>query len=382
MTRKAAVPTLIVAVALAGLGTAPAAMAGEAEQGARPATPNPLRGLQLFVDYDFHPSWDSFRRLRNQGKQREADLVYQIAREPNFRWFGYTFEKNIFQKTRLYLDKIDALQPGAVPAITLFNHPKPKHQNPNQFGRRPDAKKGYAASKETQQRAINFVKAFAAAIGNRRVVIAFEPDSLGSYYLLSRRGKRSRTRYLRAAIKILSRLPNATVYAEAGASDWRSARGTARQLRSIGVHRIRGFMLNVTHFDTTKRSLAHGLKISRRLGGKPFVISTHANGNGPIHYRKRFGGRNRRVNVWCNPRNSALGERPQTSTTNPTVDAYLWIGRAGYSAGTCKGQPRSQQGGIRSGFWWEQRGLLLAERSPARFDVVGEPLRFPTTGDE
>ena len=89
------------------------------------------------------------------------------------------------------------------------------------------------------------------------MVIAFEPDSLGSRYLLSRRGRRARIAYLRKAIKILSRLPNATIYAEGGSSDWRVASETARQLRQIGVHRIRGFMLNVR-------------------------------------------GRRRRINVWCN----------------------------------------------------------------------------------
>lgn len=368
-------------MALCSVAASPA-IAGEAEQGVNPATPNPLRGERLFVDTDFHPAWGSYRSLLQRGRTDDANDVFQIAREPNFRWVGYTFEKNPRRFVRLIYEKIDRLgQSGAVPAITLFNHPKPKHQNPNQFGQRPDAKDRYTPPKGSNGRALDFVRAFAAAIGDRRMVIAFEPDALGSYYLLSRKGKRSRTAYLREALKILSSLPNATIYAEGGASDWRSARQTARQLRSIGVHRVRGFMLNVTHFDTTARNIAHGLRISRRLRGKPFVISTHANGKGPLHYRKRFRGRNRRVNLWCNPRNSALGERPQTSTSNPRVDAYLWIGRAGYSSGSCKGV-RSQRGGTRSGTWWERRGILLAERSPARFDTVDEPLRYPTTGDE
>jgi endoglucanase len=378
--RSTAISTALATVALAGL-TAPAALAGEAEQGRNPATPNPLRGERLFVDTDFHPAWGSYRSLLNSGRKNDANAVFQIAREPNFRWVGHTFEKNVRRFIRLIYEKTDRIgQPGAVPAITLFNHPHPKHQNPNQFGRRPDAGDRYTPSRKANKRALDFVRSFAAAVGSRRIVIAFEPDSLGSLYLLSNRGRRSRIRYMRAAIKILAGLPNATVYAEGGASDWRHARETARQLRSIGVHRIRGFMLNVTHFDTTGRSIAHGLKISRRLGGKPFVISTHANGDGPIHYRKRFGGRNRRVNVWCNPKNSAIGERPQTSTTNPRLDAYLWIGRPGYSAGTCKGQPRSQRGGVRAGFWWEGRGILLGSRSPSgpRFTDVSEPLRYPT----
>lgn len=330
-------------------------------QGADPNAPNPLVGLPLFVDSDWHPSWGTYQRWKHR-RPRDARQIYKIARESNFRWFG-KWDRNPFRKIRQYLDKVDEIQPGAVPTITIFRHPHPKHQNPNPNGQRPDARNRFRPRRGEYRRAVSWVRSFARGIGDRRVVIAFEPDSLGSMYLLGRKGRKARMDYLRKGVDILSRLPNATVYLEGGASDWRHAKETARQLRRIGVHKVRGFMLNVTHFDTTRRSLAHGLKISRRLRGKPFVISTHGNGNGPLHYVKRFGGRNRRVNVWCNPRNSALGPRPTTDTSNPKVDAYLWIGRAGFSAGTCRGTPFALKGGSRPGHWWAKRGLMMARRA-------------------
>ena len=56
---------------------------------------------------------------------------------------------------------------------------------------------------------------------------------------------------LRYGVDVLSKLPNATVYIEAGASDWESPARTAKLLRQVGVAKVRGFMLNVTHYDWT-----------------------------------------------------------------------------------------------------------------------------------
>ena len=127
-----------------------------------------------------------------------------------------------------------------------------------------------------------------------------------------------------------------------------------RALRRIGVAKVRGFMLNVTHYDWTARNIRYGLEVSRRVGGKPFVISTHFNGRGPVYYRKRRGKRNLRINVHCHPRHRGLGIPPTTLTAHPKVDAYFWIGRPGYSGGSCNGGP------LPVGTWWPARALALA----------------------
>ena len=44
-------------------------------------------------------------------------------------------------------------------------------------------------------------------------------------------------------------------------------------------------MLNATHYDWTKANIRHGLDISRRVGGKHFIINTAENGRGPVHYK-------------------------------------------------------------------------------------------------
>jgi endoglucanase len=187
----------------------------------------------------------------------------------------------------------------------------------------------------------------ARAIGSDRVVIAFEPGSLGTIDCLAPSRRDDRMRLLRYGVDALSRLPNATIYLEGGASDWEPAQRTARQLRAIRIAKVRGFMLNATHQDWTSKNVAHGLEISRLTGGKHFVINTAENGRGPIHHYLPNG---RRITVWCNPPKRGLGPPPTTDTSNPMVDANLWINRPGY-AQSCEHRPIK---------WYPPRALSYA----------------------
>jgi endoglucanase len=188
----------------------------------------------------------------------------------------------------------------------------------------------------------------AHAIGGDRVVIAFEPDSLGTIDCHARSRRDDRIRLLRYGVDALSGNPNATIYIEAGASDWEPARRTAKQLRAVGIAKVRGFMLNATHYDWTRNNIEHGLEISGLTGGKHFVINTAENGRGPIHH---FLPNGRRITVWCNPPKRGLGPAPTTNTANPMVDAYLWINRPGY-AQSCQHRPIA---------WYPPRALTYAK---------------------
>jgi endoglucanase len=192
------------------------------------------------------------------------------------------------------------------------------------------------------------------------VVIGFEPDSVGTIDCLARHRRDDRIRLLRYGVDVLSGLPNATIYLEATASDWEPAGRVANILRRMGIHKVRGFMVNVTHHDWTARNVRYGLKVSRWVGGKPFVVSTSYNGRGPVHVRIRVGHRRRgirRINVWCHPRYRGLGPPPTTQTAHPKVDAYLYINRPGYSAGSCNGGP------LPIGTWWLDRALMYARNA-------------------
>jgi endoglucanase len=318
-------------------GPLPAGVPGVDPRGIDPSSPNPLRGLRWYVD-PVEPAYRSYRTFLRKGKGHAASLMWRVAREPRFRWFG-RWNHPVGRRVRSYLRCAGAVQPGAVPLMAVM-----RHQGKGCGG-------GYTGGGPAEDRRTRkWYRAFARAIGSARVIIAFEPDSLGTVDCLSPSRRDDRLRTLAYGVDVLSRLPAATIYLEAGASDWEPAPRTAKQLRRIGIGKVRGFMLNVTHHDWTRNNIRHGLSISRRVGGKPFIINTSYNGRGPIHLRR---GR-RRINVWCNPPRRGLGIRPTTRTHHPKVDAYMWINRPGYSAGACNGGP------LPVGSWWPERALMYA----------------------
>jgi endoglucanase len=311
-----------------------------------PLAPNPLVGTKWFVDR-MEPAYTQWARWKRAGKDGDAGEIWKLAREPRFRWFGRFTSPRMQKKVRGFLDRVQCDQPGAVPMMVVMRHQ----------GRacRPDYLAGGLAE---DRRTMRWYDQFAEAVGDARVVIAFEPDSLGTVDCLAPSRRDDRLRMLRHGVDVLSELPNATIYLEAGASDWEPASRTAKQLRAIGVSKVRGFMLNVTHHDWTRANIQHGLEISRLVGGKHFIVNTSYNGRGPIHYRKWINRSRhiwRTINVWCHPGMRGLGPAPTTATSNPLVDAYMYINRPGYSAGACNGGP------LPIGTWWAERGLMYAQ---------------------
>jgi len=324
---------------------APVVAPGVDPRGVDPSLPNPLLGAKLFVDR-MEPAYAQWRRWRGAGQANKATTIWRLAREPRFRWFGRFTRPRMKKKVRGFLDRVQCDQPGALPLMVVMRHQ----------GRNCDG--GYLAGGVREDaRTRRWYRDFAQAVGGARVVIAFEPDSLGTIDCLAPHRRDDRIRMLRYGVDVLSELPNATIYLEAGASDWEPAAKTAKQLRRIGIRKVRGFMLNATHHDWTAANVRHGLDISRRVGGKPFIVNTSYNGRGPLHYRRWIDrGRHkwRRINVWCHPGLRGLGPPPTTATSHPRVDAYMYVNRPGYSAGACNGGP------LPVGAWWPERALMYA----------------------
>jgi endoglucanase len=331
------------------VGSAPAGAQTPDPRGVSPAAPNPLLGQSFFVDLDRQPSARSYRTLRRKGRKAAAAQMWKIASQPKFQWFGRWNDSS--GAIRAFIERAQHQQPGSIPLVTVLRHQgKSCHTDYDGGGAKEDA------------RTRRWYRGFARGVGARRVVIAFEPDSLGTIDCLSRRSRFARVRLLRYGVDVLSKLPNATVYLEGGASDWEPAKRTAWQLRSIGIAKVRGFMLNATHYDWTADNVEHGLEISRLTGGKHFIVNTAENGRGPVHYR-RWIDRSRHlwrtINIWCHPLRRGLGKSPTTATSNPKVDAYMWINRPGFSGGSCNGGP------LPIGSWWPERALMFAKYQTA-----------------
>ena len=311
-----------------------AVLGGGASAPAQTGDQNPLAGLRFYVDQE-SSAMEQWRSLRRSGQQHKADLVWKIAREPKSVWVGRFTSPNFQVKVRRIFDSAHAQ--GAVPILTVLRA---------QSTRCSPTYDGGGPAEDARTRA--WYDDLGRAIGSDRVVIAFEPDSLGTIDCHARSRRAARYRLLRYGIDVLSRNANATIYIEAGASDWEGASRMAKKLRKVGVAKVRGFMLNATHYDWTRANVAYGLKLSRLVGGKHFVINTAENGRGPIHTRLANG---RRLTQWCNPPKRGLGPAPTTNTSNPMADAYLWINRPGY-AQSCQGRPIA---------WYLPRALSYAK---------------------
>jgi endoglucanase len=349
--------SLRVAIAAAALAVAVPATA-QAQiadpRGVDPASPNPLVGVPWFVDKTWAPQYIQYAKYQRRGQAGNAGLLARIALQPQFKWFGRWNENDkggTYGAARNYVERVQEEQPGAVPQIVVMRHQgKACHKRYTAGGSAEDA------------RTMRWYDKFAAGIGDARVVIGFEPDSLGTLDCLAVSRRKARLDTLRYGVDVFSKLPNATIYLEAGASDWEPAARTAAQLNYIGIAKVRGFMLNVTHKDWTAANVKHGIEISRLTGGKHFIVNTSENGRGPVHYRRWISRDDpkiwRRVNVWCHAQKRGLGPAPTTTTLrSDIVDAYLYVNRPGYSAGSCNGGP------LPIGSWWADRALDLARHA-------------------
>ncbi len=317
------------------------------------ASPNPLLGLNWYVDKSkWSVQYNQYRHYRRHGQESKAALVGKIALQPQFKWFGRWNEDDRFGTAgtiAAYLERTWEEMPNSVPQVVVMRaQAKQCHSRYSGGGPAEDA------------RTREWYRDFARGVGDARVVIGFEPDSLGTLDCQVRSRRKARLDLLRYGVDVLSQLPNATIYLEAGASDWEPATRTAKQLRYIGIHKVRGFMLNVTHYDWTANNVRHGRSISRRVGGKPFIISTAFNGRGPVHYKRWINKRKniwRRVNVWCHPQRRGLGLAPTTNTGYAKVDGFFYIGRPGFSGGSCNGGP------LPIGSWFEDRALMFGRNA-------------------
>ena len=340
----AAAPVLVVVMCLSATAAPPAKKVdacvkhvpgnGRDARALAPTSPNPLTGLSFYVDSS-EPAAVDHGAYRTKGQTAKAAQIAKLALAPKFRWFGRW--SSMKQVTR-YIDA--ARCAGKVPQMVVMRHQGKSCARDYQGGGPPEDRLTEA-----------WYRDLARTIGSARVVIAYEPDSIGTIECLAANRRAARQRLLRYGVDVLSRLPNATIYLEGTASDWKSVSFTARMLRALGIEKVRGFMLNATHYDWTSRNVEYGNAVSRQVGGKPFVVNTSHNGRGPVHYRD---GRTRRtINVYCNPQMRGLGPAPRTNTGFRRVDAFLYINRPGYSGGACNGAP------AKVGAWWPERALDL-----------------------
>lgn len=312
-----------------------------------PTGDNPLQGARFFVD----EQWGLVNRVAQRLRKRNPGIAAKlrvIADQPETKRFG-AWDRSPRKAVATYLQRVKATDPGAIPLISTY---RLKHVRCG----------GYADSPREVERYKRWYEQFAQGIGNHRVVLFYEIDALITAKCLSRVGLQRRIDELSSTIDVLSRLPHAVVYVDSGASDAHTPAFYARLLRRIGVHKIQGFFTNSTHQVRTKREIRFARTIVRMLGGKPhYVINTATNGRGPLipRDRVRYGNSFR-----CNAPGRGLGPRPtwDVPAQYKNLDALIWIGNPGRSAGRCARFGRAPP----TGTFWLEYALSLIDNADFR----------------
>ena len=318
-TRRLAPALLLAAGALAATPSIAAADAADPV--------NPIARARFYVAPASHAARQAadWRRSRPQ----DAALMERIARQPQATWFG-GWNRDV----RADVDALvsAAAAANAVPVLVAYNIPQ---RDCGQYSA------GGARNADGYRR---WIRAFAAGIERRRAVVILEPDAIMVVECLSPAAREERFRLLSEAVDAL-KAAGAAVYVDGGSGTYGRHDEMAERLRAAGVERADGFSLNVSNFVATPRVIAGGEQLSRRLGGKHFVIDTSRNGAG-----------NNNGSDWCNAQGQALGAAPTSQTGHALVDAFLWIKHPGESDGTCNGGPQA-------GGWWADYALDLARRA-------------------
>ena len=302
-----------------------------------PGAANPLIGATFFVDPESEVAHAA----------RRYPALNTISTEPGTARFGsFSFGDNgvpsIATAVSRYLTRASVEEPGTVPLIATY---RVVH---GLCGHASDSRADVASYKR-------FIDGFSKGIGSYRAVAFLEIDSIITMPCLSRHGQAVREQELQYAINTLTaNCPHLVIYLDAGAADALAPRHAARFLRRSGVAKIQGFFLNATHFDWTANEIRFGEKISRLIGGRPFVVNTGTNGRGPLRPPDIVHQGNE---VLCNPPGRGLGPRPTADPGFPNVDMFAWTTNPGESGGPCR------PGAPKTGVFWPAYALTLVRNA-------------------
>ncbi len=296
------------------------AAAADAHYYGVPTPGNPLAGHPWFVDRERGAWWVTLR-----ADPAQAGPLRAAANYPMSKTFG-SFDTHPEADVHNYIRRAVREEPGSIPLINLARiegQSCPYRPTPREFSERAVDK---------------WVARFSAGIGRHRVLVILETDKLAVIGCLPRWAQRRRYRELRYEVRRLHRRnPRAIVYIDAGSENWgKTPAEMAARLRRADVAQAHGFSLGASHHDWTWKEDEFGLKISRLLRGKHFVVNTDSNGWGPkphapTAYSAFYHG-------GCTPPGEGLGIRPTVYTPSRLIDAYLWLGTPGYEDGDCLGQ--------------------------------------------
>ena len=421
--RRAAAPALAGAAALALLAAAAVPAAASPASGPPASGPAPVPAAaqravgpddRLYVD-PFSTTLEAASGLTGQARA-DAQLLGSFA---SASWFTGGTPDEVRDDVADLVQA--AASDGSLPTVVVYNLPFRDCAQYSAGGAADTA--AYAA----------WVDALAEGIGDERAIVVLEPDGLGiiPWYtdingnaewcrpdeLDPDTAASDRFAQLNHAVDVLTALPGTSVYLDGTHSGWLGVGDATDRLLKAGVERADGVFVNASNYVETERLVKYGTWISDCLhlsvnswwepawcasqyypaspddfstwaltdaayeqayadtgvvrdpaAQKHVVLDTSRNGQGPWTAPP---GVYPDPEVWCNPPDRGLGERPTTDVADPFVDAYLWIKVPGESDGKCyrgTGGPLDPARGIEdpaAGQWFvEQAAELLALADP------------------
>jgi endoglucanase len=291
-----------------------------------PATdPNPLAGLTFYANPKSTASIAAASAAKENPDSAETETLAKIAEQPAATWL--LPEKFPLETVQADVARIADAAAGAgeEPIFVIYGIPDRDCGN-------------FSSGGLSEAEYPVWVSAIASALTTRSSVVILEPDALA---LASECGNvQQRVAQISQGVTAFASTI-ATVYLDAGHSDWVDAATMADLLNQAGVQQVRGFATNVSNYNASADEQRFGEAVSALTNGAHFVIDTSRNGKGSN-------------GDWCNPTGRAIGTTPAGSTDNGLRDAYLWVKLPGESDGTCNDGPKA-------GEWWNERALQLAD---------------------
>ena len=315
---------LIIVLALLALGS-PCAWAGTANAGLPGASPaDPLAGMRWgAISLPIvNPAYgDPVSAYRNTSRGAARTQLSKIVGQPRMQWFGaWVHTGAIRHAVRDHVAAVTGGDPSVGVQLGVFRL---------QPFERAACRRLPTRAEQRSFRA--WIREFARGLGTTRAAVVLQPDL--PFVRCLPRHSRIDMRLISWAARVLDAQPQTTVYLDAGAADWLTVGQAADMLKRSGVGRVRGFSLNLTHFDSTVRQVSYGRAVVRALArrgvrDKHFVVDTAQNGRPfkAFTYRRTF-----QRGIVCASRHArhcvTLGQPFTTTTATAQADAYIWAGR-------------------------------------------------------
>ncbi|MEO6715132.1 MAG: glycoside hydrolase family 6 protein [Mycobacteriales bacterium] len=227
-------------------------------------------GTQFYVGKPNHGAVAQIAALTAAGRKTEAAQIRSIIKTPTAIWVESGSPKEAEQQVRQIT--LQATDKGTVPVLVLYNIPF-----------RDCAQ--YSAGGATTMAEYNaWIDGIVRGIGNRKAVIAVEPDGLGIipfYVSLDEQTKtdpqtewcrpadadpataaNERFAMLNHAVDGLTALPNTSVYLDGTHNGWLNVGDVSQRLVRAGVDKADGFFLNASNYNYTSNLVSYGTWVS------------------------------------------------------------------------------------------------------------------------